>query len=326
MPNISSRLIVLKKTKLAEMDLIITGFSSEGHQVRTVVKGGRKPGSRRGAHLELFSVTQVLHHQGRSSLTTVTEAELIKSHSGCRVDIEHSSAAGAVTELVEVLSRDADADPRLFLLLDACLDAIDGTSVDGLELIVAAALLKVVGQVGFLPNLETCIVCGRPRTAQKSSPMAGSVTEVASRKASEKAETSMKVSSGLASNREALGDDDAQTVKLHGPIGGHGPMAFSFSQGGVICLRCRQMAFGVLTDSGEASVDFPLTEDLFIPADEAIFDWLVLLVRSRFVELAGYATTENHTIGRMLLAFARDWMRAQVTPRNRSVDFLMGLG
>ncbi|MDR2956816.1 MAG: DNA repair protein RecO, partial [Coriobacteriales bacterium] len=93
MPRVSDEIIVLKKTKLAEMDLIITGFSTSGQQVRVVVKGGRKPGSRRGAHLELFSHTRVLLHQGNSSLLTCTEAELVQPFSGCRSDIEHSAAA-----------------------------------------------------------------------------------------------------------------------------------------------------------------------------------------------------------------------------------------
>jgi DNA repair protein RecO (recombination protein O) len=279
MPNVSAQIIVLKKTKLSEMDLIVTGFSSEGHQVRTVVKGGRKPGSRRGAHLELFSKSQVLLYIGRSSLSTVSEAELVNSHSECRRDIEHTTAAAAITELVETISRDADVEPRLFLLLDACLDAVGGTDIDGLNLITAASLLKIVGQIGFLPNLESCSICGRPRGSELS-------------------------------------------------------MRFSFSEGGLICPNCLATQSGSDEEQAEGSecagayfgIDGGLSPENNVTAVEPeLFDWLVLLIRSRFDDLAQYAVTENRAIGRVLLVFARDWIRAHVAQRNRSVDFLLNM-
>ena len=256
MPAYSDEIIVLKKTKLAETDLIITGFSASGHQVRAVVKGGRKPGSRRGSHLELYSRSQVLLHRG-SSLDIVTEALLVDSHSGCRQDVEHSAAAAAVTELMEALSRDAEAEPRLFLLVDAALGCIDATALEGLGLIAAAALLKVIAQVGFQPYIDGCLVCG----TERSDPAAA-------------------------------------------------PMRFSFSQGGLICAECLELAADEVTSAIEA----------------ALLDWVLLCIRGRFVELAAYADATHRQIGRDLLAFARDWMRAQVTPNNRSLDFMLEIG
>jgi len=270
------------------MDLIVTGLNATGSQVKAVIKGGRKPGSRRGAHLELFSKTNVLLYQGRSELMTVSEAELVKAHNGCRSDLEHSSAAAAVTELVEVLSRDSDSEPRLFLLLDASLDAIGSTAIDGLEMIVAASLLKIVGQVGFLPNLESCSICGRPRFRQQ-----------------------------VGAEREGffdggVSDDDDSDGKS---------MMFSFEEGGVVCSRCS--VFRDRSDDDEWVHDGIVAS--LGQVDPAILDWLVLLIRSRFDELEPHAVAVNRHIGRLLLIFARDWMRAQVTAQNRSVDFLLNM-
>jgi DNA repair protein RecO (recombination protein O) len=258
MPTYSARIIVLKKTKLAEMDLIVTGFNSDGQQLRLVVKGGRKPGSRRGSHLELFCQTDIVMHQGRSSMYTVTEAQLVKPHSGCRQDIEHNAAAAAISELVEVLSREADAEPRLFLLLDAALDTLEKTAIAGLELMVAAALLKIIAQVGFQPNLESCLVCGQPFEADKP-------------------DTSLA-------------------------------FYFSFEQGGIICADCQ--AFDQSATAAPA-------------VQPALLSWVALLIKSRFSQLAEFADTEHQSIGHLLLLFARDWMRAQVTPKNRSLDFML---
>jgi len=268
-PNVSDRIIVLKKTKLGEMDLIITAFSESGQQVRAVIKGGRKPGSRRGSHLELFSETQVLLYHGRGALDTVSEAQLVDAHLGCRVDIEHSSAAAVVTELVEVLSRDAEADPRLYQMLGSALSCIENTPSGGLELIVAAAMLKIIGQVGFLPNLKSCTICGRLREAQSE------------------------------------------------------PMEFSFEQGGVVCSECAispdRLEDGVF--SGMTDFSGAKNKSLTTP----VYDWIELLIGSRFSELAACTGDENSGTGRMLLEFARDWMRTHVTQTNRSVDFLLAL-
>ncbi|MCL2136255.1 MAG: DNA repair protein RecO [Coriobacteriia bacterium] len=299
MPNVSERIIVLKKTKLAEMDLIITGFTESGHQIKTVVKGGRKPGSRRGSHLELFSVSQVLVYQGRSSLTTLSEVELVKSHSGCRVDIEHSSAAAALAELVEVITRDADFEPRLFLLLDASLDAIENTPIDGLEMVTAAAILKIVSQIGFQPSLDSCVICGRERSQEAP---------------------------GQGPKSPAAEDESSRARRFR----------FSFAQGGLVCYDCyhNSMISDDGTGDGGSAPDavfspdignnepgFAVTDDM----DPALFDWLALLIKSRFVDLASHATEANRPTALLLLAFARNWMRAHITARNRSVDFLLSL-
>ena len=289
MPTYSARIIVLKKTKLAEMDLIVTGFNSDGQQLRLVVKGGRKPGSRRGSHLELFCQTDIVMHLGRSSMYTVTEAQLVNPHSGCRLDIEHSAAAAAISELVEVLSREADAEPRLFLLLEAALDTLEKTAIAGLELMVAAALLKIIAQVGFQPNLESCLVCGIPFEADKPNALL----------ADEQVEQAEQAQSGgyFSSVNTAT---SSQAPAFY----------FSFEQGGIICADCQ--AFD------QSSTAAPAVQP-------ALLNWVALLIKSRFSQLAEFADAQHQAIGHLLLLFARDWMRAQVTPKNRSLDFMLNL-
>ena len=284
MPQTMMHLIVLKKTKLAEMDLIITAFSEEGYHVQAVIKGGRKPGSRRGAHLELFCRSQALLHQGRGTLMTVSEAELVNAHAGCRSDIEHSSAAAAVCELVEAVSRDADSEPRLFNLLDATLSTLDNTPISGLYLITAAALLKITAQIGFTPYLEGCLLCGAKRGS----------------------------------------------THLH----------FSFEQGGLLCDECSTIDLDGLSEQPEqlrqpeqpgqpeqptqpappglSGQPAQLTDD--------VLGWVVTVLYSRYADLAKHTGSEYTAVGRLLLLFARNWMRTQVTPKNRSLDFMLALG
>ncbi|MDR1015686.1 MAG: DNA repair protein RecO [Coriobacteriales bacterium] len=155
----SATMLVLRKTKLAETDLIVTGFSDEGRQVRAVAKGARRPGSKLGAHLELYSVARVLLRKGRR-LDLVTEAFGIDSNSACRADVLHSAGAAAVVELLDKVSADGDTEARLFPLACAALRSVGAVPDEGVPLVTAAAVLKISAQLGFRPSFVRCACCG----------------------------------------------------------------------------------------------------------------------------------------------------------------------
>ena len=157
--NQSTTILVLKKTKLGETDLIITGFSEEGVQIRAVAKGARKPGSRLGVHLELFSQAKVLIHQGRN-LGIITEASTVCSNEACRSDVLHSAGAAVIVELLDRVSSDGDREARLFPLVGEALRCLGEVPEEGVSLIAAAAALKIVAQLGFRPSLDSCVSCG----------------------------------------------------------------------------------------------------------------------------------------------------------------------
>ena len=73
------QVIVLKKTKLKESDLILTLLAQDGRQIRAVAKGARKPTSSFAARLDLFSNARVFFAVGRN-LDIVKEARLVDAH------------------------------------------------------------------------------------------------------------------------------------------------------------------------------------------------------------------------------------------------------
>ena len=78
-PTYTARVIVVRKTKLGESDLILTLLAEDGSQLRAVAKGARKPKSSFASRLELFSVADVLCAKGRS-LDVVSEARLVEGN------------------------------------------------------------------------------------------------------------------------------------------------------------------------------------------------------------------------------------------------------
>jgi DNA repair protein RecO (recombination protein O) len=199
MPDYSTTALVLKKTKLAETDLIITAFSEEGRQLRAVAKGARRPGSKLGVHLELYSVARVLLHKGRN-LDIVTEATALCGNEGCRVNLLHSAGAAVIVEMLDKTSMDGDTEPRLFPLACEALRCVGAVPDEGVALIAAAAILKMAAQLGFRPSLRECVLCGTPRNR------------------------------GEYVDPESKNDEEGTNAGEE--------FAFSFDQGGVICATC----------------------------------------------------------------------------------------
>ena len=163
MPSYSTRGFVLKKTKLGETDLILTILAENGSQIRAVAKGARKPNSAMAPRLELFSIVDLLLHQGRS-LDVISEVRLIEPNIACRSSAERAAAAAAVCEFLEIVTREAELEPRLYPMACEALRRLGVVRQEGLDLMLAAALLKFAAQIGYLPALGECALCGTPLT------------------------------------------------------------------------------------------------------------------------------------------------------------------
>ena len=156
----NARCIVLKKTKLRETDAIITMLASDGRQIRAVANGVRKPGGRIGARLELFSVVDLLLHQGRT-LDTVREVRSVQTNAKCRDGLERPACAHAIAELLEKMGRDGAAlDERVYLMSIAAFKVIGEIPEDKGALIACAHLFKTIAMQGFAPATRQCALCG----------------------------------------------------------------------------------------------------------------------------------------------------------------------
>lgn len=153
------QVIVLKKTKLKESDLIVTLLAADGRQIRAVAKGARKPTSSFAARLELFSNAQVSCAQGRS-LDIVKEARLVDAHAALRSDVGLAACASPMAELLSRSTQDALPVPRLFAMTQEGLHQLEGAQGTARLLVCAAFLLKACAVLGFRPCLDCCVECG----------------------------------------------------------------------------------------------------------------------------------------------------------------------
>lgn len=166
------QVIVLRKTKLKESDLILTLMAQDGRQIRAVAKGARKPTSSFAARLDLFSNARVLFASGRN-LDIVKEARLVDAHEPLRCDIALSACASPMAELLTRATQDELPVPRLFDMTQAAFTALEEAQGTVRLLLLAAYLLKACALLGFRPILSQCTSCGCPLDAVGAPQAAG---------------------------------------------------------------------------------------------------------------------------------------------------------
>lgn len=154
-----TRALVLKKTKLAEKDLIVTLLAEDGSLVRAVAKGARKPGGSHAAKAELFTPLAALLAEGRT-LDVLCEAR--REGPPRTLTLEQAACCAAVAELITLAAQEGLAQQRLFDLAAASFAALAAHDGQKALLLCAAALWKITAQAGFRPVLDGCALCGGP--------------------------------------------------------------------------------------------------------------------------------------------------------------------
>lgn len=159
MPAYPLKVLVLRKTKLGETDLILNLLASDGRQVRAVAKGARKPKGKLGARVEPFTVLDVLLHTGRS-LEILAEAETVASHDPIRADYDRAVAGAVVLDVLDKISVEGQGEPQLFEMALVTLEVLEVAPVESIDLLVSAFLLKALAMHGYRPSLDCCAACG----------------------------------------------------------------------------------------------------------------------------------------------------------------------
>jgi DNA repair protein RecO (recombination protein O) len=175
MPVRTDQAIVLRLSDYSETSQIVSLFTARSGLVRLIAKGSRRGTRQRfAAGLDLLEYGEVSYAppRGDAGLGTLTEWVQRDAFGGLRGELLPQYAALYAVELVGVATEEYDRHPGLFeALLQLLSELAQGTRdaerpADEAARRVAAlvrfqaALLKAIG---YLPELERCVSCGRPR-------------------------------------------------------------------------------------------------------------------------------------------------------------------
>ena len=170
--------VVLRSFRLGEADRILHLYTEDRGRVGAVAKGVRKTKSRFGGRLEPFSHVELVLHQGRGELETVTGASLVRSHDRIRSDPYRLQVGMIGLEAMLRLFTEQEANERAFTALTRFLDALDEAPArpgrrPALDPLVLSFQLKLLWVSGYMPHLGGCVECDTPDGLVAFLPAAG---------------------------------------------------------------------------------------------------------------------------------------------------------
>jgi len=170
--------VVLRSMRLGEADRVLHLYTLDRGRIGAVAKGVRKTSSRFGGRLEPLSHVELVLHQGKSDLQTVTSVQLVQSHQIARDDYYRLSVGLIGAEAMLRLFHEQEANERAFTAVTRFLDALDSAphaaERPALDPLALSFQLKLLWLSGYLPHLTSCAECGaKDATLVGYSPRAG---------------------------------------------------------------------------------------------------------------------------------------------------------
>ncbi|HEU4705753.1 MAG TPA: DNA repair protein RecO [Solirubrobacterales bacterium] len=175
--TVKTEAVVLRSIRYGEADRILHLYSKSRGRIGAIAKGARKPRSRFGGRLEPFFRLDLVLHEGRGELLTVTSASTVDGYPRLRSSGAALTAGARGCDAVLRLLDAAEPNPPAYNLLCRYLALLDDASEPrGAELQTALSFrLKLALVAGFAPELASCARCGEAEHLVGFSGAAGGV-------------------------------------------------------------------------------------------------------------------------------------------------------
>jgi DNA repair protein RecO (recombination protein O) len=175
---IQTEAIVLHGFDYRETSRIVRLATREAGVVSAIARGAKRPRSRFGLGLDLFTsgVAHLSLHPSRD-LHALTAFDVTRSRPALGTSLARFESASALAELCLRFGPE-DAHGAIHDVLDAGLDAIALEVGDAVVARTLAAGWRLVGELGFAPQLAECASCHRaiaPEEAVRFAHRAGGV-------------------------------------------------------------------------------------------------------------------------------------------------------
>lgn len=159
--------IVLRSLRYGEADRILHLYTPMRGRISAIAKGVRRTRSRFGGRLEPFFHLNLILHEGRSELLTVTGVETVEPFARLRADGPALDGAARACDAVARLFDTPEANPAVFhllanelALLDAAAGRAGGAQIQATHANQLAFRLKLLLAAGLAPQLAACAACG----------------------------------------------------------------------------------------------------------------------------------------------------------------------
>ena len=151
--------IVIKGRVISERDQIVTFISPVEGKFDAICKGAKKITSHSTGKLESFNRVGLFVAAGKN-LDVVIQTELLESFPDIRRNLDKSSSALFILDMINRYVENHEKNPQLFHLLRTSLSMLE----KGIDPWLTGIMFQVkfFSIMGYQPNLTECVVCEKP--------------------------------------------------------------------------------------------------------------------------------------------------------------------
>ena len=143
--DIKTLAYVLRRTNYGEADRILNLITPAG-KMSAIVKGVRREKSKLAGGVEMFSLVELVVHQGRGEIGVVTSAKMVKYHGNLVADLARMELAGMILKKTS-LTAEGKETPEFFEIVRESLTELDaGADTRVVEAWFLINLLRVSGE------------------------------------------------------------------------------------------------------------------------------------------------------------------------------------
>jgi DNA repair protein RecO (recombination protein O) len=173
--TLKTEAIVLRKMRYGEADSILHLYTREFGRVGAIAKGVRRSKSRFGGRLEPFFRLDLVLHEGRGELMTITSASTVDPHADLRTRADSLDAAAKVGDFVLRLLDEREQNLPAYNLVANMLALLNTDPRAAQRETNLAFRAKMLLASGFSPELDACVHCGATEDLVAFSPPSGGI-------------------------------------------------------------------------------------------------------------------------------------------------------
>lgn len=152
--------IVIRQVDFSESSRVVTFYSREFGKFAALAKGAKRVKGPFDAALDLLSGCRVVFiRKSAGTLNLLTEARLNNRFRPSSTDLSRVYSGYYVAELLNGLTEDFDAAPSIYDLTLHTLSSLSSPELPSSTTIISFEI-SLLREIGILPNLYECSVCG----------------------------------------------------------------------------------------------------------------------------------------------------------------------
>lgn len=153
--------VVLRTQDLREADKLVTIFTRERGKQRVVAYGIAKAKSRNRGALQPLCHSKLLLYRGKN-INSVRQSEGLNYFTELLANFDKLMIGCYLCEIVDILCAENEPNEPLFVLLLTTIKWLDHPAIDFMaaEKLRAGFEIKMLGLLGYLPELSCCVHCG----------------------------------------------------------------------------------------------------------------------------------------------------------------------